>query len=172
MPSSTTTTVRPASGSRGRPAPVPRGAGDHLRLLARLHRGHLIRRYPHRLDDLAVDHLHPFSPTAPIPSSGWNGIPSLRNHDHIQRRAQRPGHLQRNRDTAPRQAEHDHRFAPQMLQPGAQPPPRIGTIGTRSPWSASVTFRAEPGTVITIAASTGGHVAAVERFAVTGARTS
>ena len=42
--------------------------------------------------------------------------------------------------------------------------------GTNSPWSASVTFRATPGEVITIAAATGGHVAAVERFAVTGAR--
>ena len=42
--------------------------------------------------------------------------------------------------------------------------------GTRSPWSASVTFLATPGQVITIAAATGGHVAAVERFAVTGAR--
>jgi hypothetical protein len=42
--------------------------------------------------------------------------------------------------------------------------------GTRSPWSASVTFHATPGQVITIAAATGGHVAAVERFTVTGAR--
>jgi hypothetical protein len=42
--------------------------------------------------------------------------------------------------------------------------------GTRSPWSASVTFLATPGQVITIAAATGGHVAATERFAVTGAR--
>jgi hypothetical protein len=42
--------------------------------------------------------------------------------------------------------------------------------GTRSPWSAGVTFRAAPGQVITIAAATGGHVAAVERFAVTGLR--
>ena len=42
--------------------------------------------------------------------------------------------------------------------------------GTRSPWSASVTFLATPGQVIIIAAATGGHVAAVERFAVTGAR--
>jgi hypothetical protein len=36
--------------------------------------------------------------------------------------------------------------------------------------SATVTFLAPPGQVITIAAATGGHVAAVERFAVTGAR--
>jgi hypothetical protein len=42
--------------------------------------------------------------------------------------------------------------------------------GTGSPWSASVTFRAVPGEVVTIAAATGGHVAAVERFAVTGVR--
>jgi hypothetical protein len=42
--------------------------------------------------------------------------------------------------------------------------------GTRSPWSASVTFHVTPGQVITIAVATGGHVAAVERFAVTGAR--
>jgi len=42
--------------------------------------------------------------------------------------------------------------------------------GTRNPWSARVTFLATPGQVITIAAATGGHVAAVERFAVTGAR--
>ena len=44
--------------------------------------------------------------------------------------------------------------------------------GTRSPWSARVTFHATPGQVITIAAATGGHLAAVERFAVTGARAS
>ena len=42
--------------------------------------------------------------------------------------------------------------------------------GTRSPWSAGVTFRAVSGQVITIAAATGGHVAVVERFAVTGVR--
>ena len=42
--------------------------------------------------------------------------------------------------------------------------------GTRSPWSASVAFHAAPGQVITVAAATGGHAAAVERFAVTGAR--
>lgn len=42
--------------------------------------------------------------------------------------------------------------------------------GTGSPWTARVTFHAAPGEVVTIAASTGGHVAAVERFAVTGAR--
>jgi hypothetical protein len=41
--------------------------------------------------------------------------------------------------------------------------------GTRSPWSASVAFDVTSGQVITIAAATGGHVAATERFAVTGA---
>jgi hypothetical protein len=42
--------------------------------------------------------------------------------------------------------------------------------GTRSPCSARVSFHASPGQVITIAAATGGHVAAVERFAVASAR--
>ena len=42
--------------------------------------------------------------------------------------------------------------------------------GQASPWSFSVPFQAPPGQVITIVVHTGGHVAAVERFAVTGAR--
>jgi hypothetical protein len=44
--------------------------------------------------------------------------------------------------------------------------------GTRSPWSRSLTFTAASGTVVTIVAQTGGHVAQVERFAVTGIRVS
>ena len=42
--------------------------------------------------------------------------------------------------------------------------------GRATPWSFSVTFHAPPGQVITIVVHTGGHVAAVERFAVTGVR--
>jgi hypothetical protein len=42
--------------------------------------------------------------------------------------------------------------------------------GQASPWSLSVPFHATPGQVVTIVVHTGGHVAAVERFAVTGAR--
>jgi len=42
--------------------------------------------------------------------------------------------------------------------------------GQASPWAFSVPFRATPGQLITIVVHTGGHVAAVERFAVTGAR--
>ncbi|QYC42490.1 hypothetical protein Nocox_24435 [Nonomuraea coxensis DSM 45129] len=48
----------------------------------------------------------------------------------------------------------------------------VGAGGERSPWSAEVTFRpgpkTTPGTTLTVVASTGGHVAEVERFAVTG----
>lgn len=40
--------------------------------------------------------------------------------------------------------------------------------GQDNPWSVTVAFRAASGQVITIVAHTGGHVAAVERFAVTG----
>jgi hypothetical protein len=42
--------------------------------------------------------------------------------------------------------------------------------GQATPWSFSVAFHAAPGQVITIVVHTGGHVAAVERFAVTGVR--
>jgi hypothetical protein len=42
--------------------------------------------------------------------------------------------------------------------------------GQRTPWSLTVPFHAPSGTVITIVVHTGGHVAAVERFAVTGVR--
>jgi hypothetical protein len=42
--------------------------------------------------------------------------------------------------------------------------------GNASPWSLTVRFHAAPGQVITIVVHTGGHVAEVERFAVTGLR--
>lgn len=42
--------------------------------------------------------------------------------------------------------------------------------GQRTPWSLTVPFRAPSGNVITIVVFTGGHVATVERFAVTGVR--
>jgi hypothetical protein len=42
--------------------------------------------------------------------------------------------------------------------------------GNHTPWSETVSFTASPVVVLTIAASTGGHVAAVERFTVTGVR--
>jgi hypothetical protein len=42
--------------------------------------------------------------------------------------------------------------------------------GENTPWSASVDFRGASGAALTIVASTGGHVADVERFAITGAR--
>jgi hypothetical protein len=39
-----------------------------------------------------------------------------------------------------------------------------------APWSLTVPFHAASGQVITIVVDTGGHVAAVERFAVTSVR--
>jgi hypothetical protein len=39
--------------------------------------------------------------------------------------------------------------------------------GTRTPWSTTVRFSAPHGTVLTIAVSTGGHLKAVEEFAIT-----
>jgi hypothetical protein len=42
--------------------------------------------------------------------------------------------------------------------------------GQNTPWSATVKFSAPAGTVLTVAVSTGGHLAAVEEFAITGVR--
>jgi hypothetical protein len=42
--------------------------------------------------------------------------------------------------------------------------------GTDSPWTVTVPFSAAPGQVLIVSAATGGHVAAVERFVVTGVR--
>ncbi len=42
--------------------------------------------------------------------------------------------------------------------------------GTQSPWTVPVSFKAAPGQVLIISAATGGHVAAVERFVITGVR--
>jgi hypothetical protein len=44
----------------------------------------------------------------------------------------------------------------------------VPTGGQNQPWSAAVTVRGTAPGVLTIAASTGGHLAAVERFAITG----
>lgn len=40
--------------------------------------------------------------------------------------------------------------------------------GSNSPWKATLAVTAQPNGVLTVAASTGGHVAGVERFTVTG----
>ena len=66
----------------------------------------------------------------------------------------------------------DENIRVQVYGPGSSAP--VGTYccqpagGTKTPWSVTVTFHAAPGQTLTIAASTGGHVAGVERFAVTG----
>jgi hypothetical protein len=48
--------------------------------------------------------------------------------------------------------------------------PGVPAGGNRTPWSVRVAYSAPAGTVLTISVSTGGHVAGVERFAVTGVR--
>ena len=49
-------------------------------------------------------------------------------------------------------------------------PAAVPAGGVRSPWSVPVRFSGAAGRTVTVAAATGGHVAAVERFAVTGVR--
>jgi hypothetical protein len=49
-------------------------------------------------------------------------------------------------------------------------PASVAAGGQRTRWSVPITFNAGRGTVLTVAAAAGGHVAPVERFAVTGVR--
>ena len=67
----------------------------------------------------------------------------------------------------------DESIRVQVLQASSPTPLGVSCCqpaGT-GPWSASVTFHAAPNSVLIVAASTGGHVATVERFTVTGIRT-
>lgn len=65
----------------------------------------------------------------------------------------------------------DENLAAQIREPGGGVAGQAAGVpagGQNTPWSVPVSFTASPGTVLTIAVATGGHVAAVERFAVTG----
>ena len=48
----------------------------------------------------------------------------------------------------------------------------VGAGGRDTAWSSTVAFHAPPGRTLTVVASTGGHIATVERFAITGVTTS
>ncbi|TYB56638.1 hypothetical protein FXF51_43505 [Nonomuraea sp. PA05] len=60
----------------------------------------------------------------------------------------------------------------QVRHPGSETPVGerccLAAGGENAPWSARVTFTGRQGRALTIVASTGGHIAEVERFAVTG----
>jgi hypothetical protein len=68
----------------------------------------------------------------------------------------------------------DESIRVQVRRPGAGRPLGesccVPAGGSDRQWSATVAFRAAPGQTMTVVASTGGHVAEVERFAVTGVR--
>ena len=93
MPSSTTTAIRPVSGSGGRPA----AEAPHPARRARPARGcpaplEVLGRHVRQPDAPARrPRSTPPSPTAPMASSGWPGTPELADDDDVQRRAQRRG---------------------------------------------------------------------------------
>lgn len=68
----------------------------------------------------------------------------------------------------------DESIRVRVLRPGSSAP--VGERccapagGENAAWSARVSYKAEPGRTLTVVASTGGHIAEVERFAVTGVR--
>lgn len=52
----------------------------------------------------------------------------LAHHQHVQRRVEGRGHLERHRDTAARQGQHQHVAVAIGLQRPGQPPTRVGPI--------------------------------------------
>jgi hypothetical protein len=70
----------------------------------------------------------------------------------------------------------DENISVKVRQPSSSSP--IGSYcctpagGTASPWSATVSYAGATDPVLTIVAATGGHVQAVERFTVTGVRST
>jgi hypothetical protein len=70
----------------------------------------------------------------------------------------------------------DESIRVQVLQPSSSTALGVSCCtpagNSANPWSATVTYRAATSNVLIVAASTGGHVATVERFTVTGVRTA
>jgi hypothetical protein len=88
----------------GPPGPVAGGPGVHCGLLPRLDLRDLIPRYPGLADDLRAEDPHPVLPDRAHAQLRPERHPELTYHDDIQRRAEHPRHLERDRDPAPRQA--------------------------------------------------------------------
>jgi hypothetical protein len=69
----------------------------------------------------------------------------------------------------------DENIRVQVLQPSSSSPlgsaPGVPAGGTASPWRTPVTWQGATDPVLTLAASTGGHLQAVERFTVTAVTT-
>ena len=66
-------------------------------------------------DDVVAD--HPYAAFADGAESEFAlvGNAQLADHDHIERRLERSGHMEGHRDPATRQSQHDRLFSPQML---------------------------------------------------------
>jgi hypothetical protein len=109
-------------------APEPLGPTFELGPLAGLDPGQLGLGHTREADHLVVDDPHAVLADRAHAQLGLERHTELADHDHIQRGMQGPGHLERDGHPAPREAEHDHRLATEMPQPGGQPPSCIDTI--------------------------------------------
>jgi hypothetical protein len=73
------------------------------------------------------DHLGIDDPDAALPDRaqaqlGLDGYAELADHDHVERRAQRPRHLRRDGHTATGERQHHDVLAAQVQHPVGQPP--------------------------------------------------
>jgi hypothetical protein len=119
------------SPSQRYPDPAPAealGAALQLGTFARLDGGELVGGDMRHAHDLLVDDAHVILTDRAHSQLRLERHAQLAHHDDIQRRAKRPCHLERHRNTAARKAEHDRVLAPQIPQAGAQQPSRIHAI--------------------------------------------
>jgi hypothetical protein len=112
-----------------RPArPVPDRAGGDLRLLPFPGGGQLVVTDAGLPENLRVDYDGPVLADGAHREFRLGRRAELADHDHVERRAERPGHLEGHRHTAAGQAEHDHTMAPQVPEQAGEPPPGVGAV--------------------------------------------
>ncbi len=97
--------------------------------LASLHGSDFGLRHAGPADHLVVDDPDTALADRPHGQFRLERHPQLAHHDHVQRRAKRPSHLEGNRDPAPGQAEHDDVAPTQIIQAPAKALPGVGPVG-------------------------------------------
>ena len=148
IPSSTTSAVRPASGTGGGPA---RNWASRRSSLARSRAsdaGDGVPGQPGLADHAIVDDRGTALADGAEAALRLERDAELAHHDHVERGPQLPGHLGRDRYAAARQGDHDGIGAPQVQQPARQLPSRVRTINEQHlatlPHGLRVRQRARP----------------------------
>ncbi len=127
IPSSTTTTVRPAIGTAGR-GPEPAAAPFQLGPLPFLDSRQILRGHPGHGDHLVIKDPHAALAQRAHRELRLVRDAQLADDDDIQRGVQRMRDSGRDRHAAPGQPEDDHVLAAEVPQPLAEAPARVDAV--------------------------------------------